>query len=85
MCEGDGQSRRMTAAEVVAGTVVGLVTSWWLTLKLFPEIGLPVTPTQATTTTLFFAVVGMTRAYALRRLFERIRRRSPRRRGGHFH
>jgi hypothetical protein len=72
----------MTIAEVVAGSVVGFALSWWLALKLFPELGLPITPAQATTTTMAFAVVGMARAYAMRRLFERIRRRRPRR--GHF-
>lgn len=65
-----GQSRKMSAAEVITGTAIGFVVAVITTHFVMPAFGHPVTMTENFWITSIFTVVSIVRGYFVRRLFE---------------
>jgi hypothetical protein len=72
------QSRAMSAVEAVANVIVGYVLAVGLQLLLFPAFGLHPTLGQTLQIGGWFTLLSLLRSYALRRLFERLRREAAR-------
>ncbi|WP_373504085.1 hypothetical protein [Aestuariivirga sp.] len=68
------QSRLMSLAEAVANVIVGYTVAVVTQILIFPIFGLHATLAQNLKLGLVFTVVSIGRSYALRRLFERLRR-----------
>ena len=68
------QSRLMSLAEAVANVIVGYTVAVVTQILIFPIFGLHATLAQNLKVGLVFTVVSIGRSYALRRLFERLRR-----------
>ena len=68
------QSRGMSLVEAVANVVVGYGVAVVTQILIFPIFGLHATLVQNLKMGLVFTVVSLGRSYALRRLFERLRR-----------
>lgn len=64
------QSKRRSAAEALANSVIGLVISWLFTLLALPFFGLTPTVMDATGITACFFFLSTTRAYLIRRMFD---------------
>lgn len=66
----NGQSRRMTLAEVVTGKIVGATVSWLLNMYFLAAVfGLTVSAADATLITVIYMAVATVRSYVTRRLF----------------
>ncbi len=68
------QSRLMSAVETATNIAVGLVVSFMAQLVIFEVYDIDVTLSQNVEITLFFTFISVVRSYALRRLFNNIRR-----------
>ncbi len=68
------QSRLMSLAEAVANVIVGYTVAVVTQILIFPIFGHHATLAQNLKLGLVFTVVSIGRSYALRRLFERLRR-----------
>ena len=68
------QTRAMSAVEAAFSTTIGFVLSWALAVFLYPLCGIVGTPGQTLAVTIAFTVLSVVRSYAVRRLFERVRR-----------
>ena len=53
--------------------ILGIILGWMIVYFLFPFIGIPVTVTQATASTVIFFVTSYIRMYTVRRIFNKIR------------
>ncbi|MGV8988135.1 MAG: DUF7220 family protein [Cypionkella sp.] len=71
------QSRRMSLLESIANVMVGYGVAVATQLLIFPAFGLHVTMAQNLKIGAAFTVISICRSFALRRLFEGIRVRSP--------
>jgi len=71
------QSRRMSLVEAATNTVVGYLLAVGVQLLAFPVFGIAVTIADNLVIALLFTTVSIARSYALRRLFERLRRPAP--------
>ena len=71
------QSRAMSLVESIANVVVGYGIAVGSQILIFPAFGLKMTLGQNLTLAGLFTVISICRSFALRRLFERIRVRSP--------
>ena len=69
------QSRLMSLVESVANVVVGYGVAVVTQILIFPIFGLHTTLAQNLTMGAVFTIVSLGRSYALRRLFERWRRK----------
>lgn len=66
------QSKKMSIIESITNTVIGLLTSFYVQLLVFPIFGIIVsTGTNIKITAIFF-VVSFTRSYCCRRIFNKI-------------
>ena len=63
------QSRKHSAHEASANTVIGIAVSWALTFFAMPYWGYTPTVEQAAEVTLMFTIASFIRSYGLRRLF----------------
>ena len=68
------QSKGMSAVEAAANTAIGFVLSWAVAVIVYPLCGIQAINGQTLLATLAFTVLSVVRSYALRRLFERLRR-----------
>ena len=68
------QTRLMSLVEAAANVVVGYGVAVLTQLVVFPWFGLPARITDALAIGGIFTLVSLARSYALRRLFERLRR-----------
>lgn len=68
------QSRRMSLIEAITNVLVGLVVSLLAQILIFKLYDVHVTFSQNVEITLFFTLISIVRSYALRRLFNNIRR-----------
>lgn len=68
------QSRAMSLVEAVANVVLGYGVAVVTQILIFPIFGLHTTLAQNLKLGLIFTIVSIGRSYALRRLFERLRR-----------
>jgi hypothetical protein len=71
------QSRAMSLVESIANVVVGYAVAVATQILIFPAFGVHVTLAQNLTISAAFTVISICRSFALRRLFEGIRVRSP--------
>jgi len=71
------QSRRMSLIEAITNTAVGYLLAVVVQLIAFPRFGLDVTFADNVAIAALFTAVSIARSYALRRLFERLRRPAP--------
>ena len=68
------QSRAMSLLEAIANVVIGYGLAVVTQILIFPVVGLHTTVAQNLKMGLVFTVVSIGRSYALRRLFECLRR-----------
>lgn len=68
------QSRRMSLVEAATNVVVGYVLAILTQMAVFPLLGFEVALGTHLVIGIAFVAVSLIRGYALRRLFERIRR-----------
>ena len=68
------QSRLMSLVESVANVIVGYGVAVVTQILIFPIFGLHTTLAQNLKMGAVFTIVSLGRSYALRRLFERLRR-----------
>lgn len=68
------QPRALSLAESAANVVVGYVLAIGVQVAAFPLFGISVTIGQNLALGLLFAVVSTARSYALRRVFEHMRK-----------
>ena len=71
------QSRGMSLVESIANVVVGYGVAVATQVLIFPAFGVHVTLAQNLKISAAFTVISICRSFALRRLFEGIRVRSP--------
>ena len=71
------QSRAMSLVESIASVVVGYGVAVITQILIFPIFGLHTTLAQNLKMAAIFTVVSISRSFALRRIFEAIRTRSP--------
>ena len=71
------QSRAMSMAESIVNVIVGYGVAVATQLLIFPAFGVHVTLAQNLKISAAFTVISICRSFALRRLFEGIRVRSP--------
>lgn len=69
------QSRRMSLAEAATNVVVGYALAMAMQIVVFPWFGMHPSLGENLTIGALFTGTSLTRGYALRRLFERWRRR----------
>lgn len=66
------QKKKHSFIEAVAGTVIGLLTSFLIQIILYPLMEIPVTISQNIIITTVFFIVSIGRGYLVRRLFNKI-------------
>ena len=71
------QSRTMSLVEAVANVVVGYGIAVVSQILIFPAFGLQMTMAQNLQLAAAFTVISICRSFALRRIFEAMRVRSP--------
>jgi hypothetical protein len=71
------QSRAMSLVEAIANVIVGYGVAVVTQILIFPVFGLHTTLAQNLKMGAVLTIVSLGRSYALRRLFEAIRVRSP--------
>jgi len=69
---GTPQSKKYSHYEVLTNQIVGIILGWSIVYFIFPFIGIPITKTDATISTVIFFIASYTRAYTIRRIFTRI-------------
>ena len=71
------QSRVMSLVEAIANVAVGYGVAVVAQILVFPEFGLHTTLVQNLKLGLIFTGISLTRSFALRRVFEAVRARTP--------
>ena len=66
------QSKKLSIAEAVTNTVVGLGLSFVTQIIIYPCLDIPVTLTQNVIITSVFFILSFLRSYFLRRIFNKI-------------
>jgi len=66
------QKKKHSLIEAIAGTVIGLLTSFAIQLVIYPLLNIPVTIGQNVIITSVFFVVSICRGYLVRRFFNKI-------------
>ena len=64
-----GQSKKHSHYEVFINQISGLVIGWLVVFFVFPLIGIPVTITQASASSIIFGITSYIRMYVIRRIF----------------
>lgn len=68
------QTRLGSWLEAWANILIGFGINWLANLLVFPLFGFAITPIQAFHVGLIFTAISLVRSYALRRIFNRIKR-----------
>jgi len=68
------QSKRHSHYEIITNQITGILIGWCLVYFAFPIIGIEATASQATASSAIFFFASYTRAYVIRRIFNRIQR-----------
>jgi len=63
------QSKKHSHLEVITNQISGIVVGWLIVYFIFPMIGIPVTVTQTTISSLIFFIASYSRMYIIRRIF----------------
>jgi hypothetical protein len=66
------QSKKMSLFESIANTLIGLITSFYVQLLIFPLFGINVTAKTNLQITGLFFVISFARSYTTRRIFNKI-------------
>ena len=66
------QTKNQSVIETIAGTIIGLLTSFLIQYFLYPILNIPVSIGQNVLITAIFFVVSLLRGYLVRRLFNKI-------------
>lgn len=66
------QEKKHSLIEAIAGTIIGLLTSFIIQLVIYPVLGIPVSIGQNIIITAVFFIVSICRGYLVRRLFNKI-------------
>ena len=66
------QSKKASAIEATANTLIGLVVSFAIQIIMYPLLGIPVTINQSLLLTGVFFVASVIRGYFVRRLFNNL-------------
>jgi len=66
------QKKKHSFIEALAGTVIGLLTSFIIQVVIYPLLNIPVTIGQNIIITTVFFAVSVIRGYLVRRLFNKI-------------
>lgn len=66
------QSKRHSHYEITANQIAGIIIGWCLVYFVFPIIGVYANAEQATASSLIFLIGSYTRAYVIRRIFNKI-------------
>lgn len=67
------QSKRLSVAESIANTVIGLFVSYMIQLLVFPMLGIIISHSTNVKITLMFFVASFIRGYMIRRFFNKLR------------
>jgi len=67
----------MSFVEAITNTMIGYLLAVLVQLTVFPMFGIEVDLSSNLAIALLFTAVSIARSYALRRLFERLRRPTP--------
>jgi len=65
------QTVKQSWLEIGVNTVVGFILSVGIQMIIYPLMGIPVTMGENISITLIFMVVGITRSFLIRRIFNR--------------
>ena len=65
------QSKAHSHYEIITNSIAGIVIGWLIVFYIFPLIGVETTAVHATESSLIFFVASYTRAYAIRRIFNK--------------
>ncbi len=65
------QSKKHSHYEITANQVSGIIIGWLLVFYVFPFIGVETTATQASLSSMMFFIASYTRAYVIRRIFNK--------------
>jgi ABC-type thiamin/hydroxymethylpyrimidine transport system permease subunit len=63
------QSKKHSILESVINVVIGLITSFFIQLAIYPLLNIPVTFKQNVIITIIFFIASFIRGYLIRRLF----------------
>lgn len=66
------QSKKHSHYEITANQIAGLIIGWCLVYFIFPFMGVDTNMAQASASSLMFFFSSYTRAYAIRRIFNKI-------------
>ena len=66
------QKKKHSFIEAVAGTLIGLLTSFVIQIVIYPILDIPVTIGQNIIITAVFFIASICRGYLVRRLFNKI-------------
>jgi len=66
------QSKKHSHYEIISNQIAGIVIGWCLVYFVFPLMGMTVSIEQASMSSLMFFGASYSRAYAIRRIFNRI-------------
>jgi len=69
------QSKKHSHFEIITNQITGIIIGWSLVYFAFPIIGIDATITQATSSSVMFFFASYTRAYVLRRIFNRLHKK----------
>ncbi len=76
------QSKTMSAIEAAANTAAGFALSWGVAVVAYPLCGIEANTKQTLAVKTIFTVASVLRSYVVRRLFERLHRPAPDKKGG---
>ena len=66
------QSKKHSHYEIISNQIAGIIIGWCLVFFIFPFIGVETTVSQATASSIMFFIASYTRAYVIRRIFNKI-------------
>lgn len=66
------QKKKHSLIEAIAGTTIGLITSFLIQLVIYPLLNIPVSIGQNVIITAVFFIASILRGYLVRRLFNKI-------------
>ena len=65
------QSKKHSHYEITTNQIAGIIIGWLLVFYIFPLIGVETTVTQASLSSVMFFIASYTRAYVIRRIFNK--------------
>ena len=66
------QSKKHSHYEIISNQIAGIIIGWCLVFFIFPFIGVETTVSHATASSIMFFIASYTRAYVIRRIFNKI-------------